>query len=87
MWYPREDRAEQKLILSCKNCTYEEEAEEPKTYENKLKKEITCVRFIWFRFGRERDLQHESRTIVGILPPTPPPPPPPPPARPGSTAG
>ena len=51
MWYPREDRAQQKLMLSCRNCNYEELAEKNKIYENKLKKEVrwepsSCLRSV-----------------------------------------
>ena len=41
MWYPREEKATQTLVLRCRNCSYAEPAEERRTYENKLKKEIT----------------------------------------------
>ena len=40
MWYPRENKASQTLMLRCRNCSYEEPSEQPMTYENRLKKEI-----------------------------------------------
>ena len=40
MWYSREDKVNQTLVLSCRNCHHEEPAEERIVYENKLKKEV-----------------------------------------------
>lgn len=37
MLYPRENRAERKLLYACRNCSYSEEAKHPKVYTNEIK--------------------------------------------------
>ena len=41
MWQPREERTTQTLMLTCRNCGYEEAAHTAKVYENRLKKEVS----------------------------------------------
>ena len=41
MWQPREERTTQTLMLTCRNCGYEEPAHTGKVYENRIKKEVT----------------------------------------------
>jgi hypothetical protein len=40
MLYPKEDRTNQRLLYSCRNCDYVEEAENAKTYRNELQSAI-----------------------------------------------
>lgn len=40
MLYPREDKADQRLLYSCRNCDYTEIAENPKVYRNELMSNI-----------------------------------------------
>ena len=40
-WQPRESRADQTLLLHCRNCGYAEPAHSPVVYENRIKKEVS----------------------------------------------
>uniref|UniRef100_A0A6S8ESB1 DNA-directed RNA polymerase subunit n=1 Tax=Aplanochytrium stocchinoi TaxID=215587 RepID=A0A6S8ESB1_9STRA len=39
MLYPKEDRAEKKLLLTCRHCEFEKPAENPTVYIHKIKKD------------------------------------------------